>query len=189
MRYLYVFLFLSLFTQCEKPINKSSKGWEKTDEIKSNFVFKDKVTANVIRQVIDIAENNEIRIANIIVVFAGNKLYVFPTLANGDCLLTPRFEAIFKYNNRDYFLVFNQDKELLKEFVDLKDMKYYKFDPQPTICDHINYTFRFDWNKEYSKYQLFAVSKYDDIIPEEDSKYFPFWEVVEPEPPVESNSK
>ena len=189
MKYLYVFLFLSLFTQCEKPINKSSKGWEKTDEIKLNFVFKDKVTANVIRQVIDIAEKNEIGIATIIVVFTGNRLYVSPTLAIEDCLLNPRFEAIFKYNNRDYYLAFIQDKELFKEFVELKDMKYYKLGPQYTICDYINYTFRFDWNEEYSKYQLFAVSKYDDIIPEEDSKYFPFWEVVEPEPPVESNSK
>ncbi len=187
MKNLYIFLLFILFVQCEQPSNQSAKGWEKTDEIKADSVFKDKETEEAIKQVIDIAERNNVRFSSIIIYFAGNRLYVFPTIAQQDCLFTPRYESNYKYNNRDYYFVFYQDEEMIKEFVELKDMTYYKLDIKPTICDHVNYTFRFDWDEEYAKYQLFAVSKYQDIILEEDSKYFPFLEVVEPEPFIHPN--
>lgn len=188
MKNLYFLLLLILFIQCEKPSNQSSEGWKKNNEIKVASVFKDKETENAIKQVIDIAERNEVRFSSIIIYFVGNRLYVFPTKAQQDCLFTPRYESNYAYNNRDYYLVFAQDKEFLKEFVELKDMTFYKLGIQPTICDHVNYTFRFDWDEEYTKYQLIAVSKYQDIILEEDSKNFPFKEVKQ-EPFISPDNK
>ena len=195
MKYLYVFLFLSLFTQCEKPINKSSKGWEKTDEIKANSAFKEENVNEAIEQAINIAKNNYISINTISLFFTKAKCDLYISSAGEDCSIGNYYSLPITVQNTDYTILLEKN-ELLDQYIDISNLNYIPLDNDKiTMCCEIKgYAFRFHKDED-GKYQLRELEHFynytDDFVLEEDKKYFPiqYEEIPEPELPVESNSK
>ncbi len=188
MKNLYIFLLFILFVQCEQPSNQSAKGWEKTDEIKADSVFKDENVNEAIEQAIYIAKSNHIPVRTISLFFAKEKFYLYISSAAEDCSIGNYYSLPITLQNTDYTILLDKN-EVLNQYIDISNLNYTPLDKYKiTICCEIRgYAFRFHKDEE-GNYQLRELEHFynytDDFVLEEDKKYYPiqYKEVVEQEP-------
>lgn len=184
MKYFYSFIILILFLGCEK--NKTS--WPAKVEIPEEI--KDEKFYKALEQSIKLAEENNVIIGTIYVNFAANNLYLFITNGSEDCFYTPYKKIITRVNNTEHLLVFEQEENVLEEYIDITTIvnipisqsKYY-------ACESKGFILRFERSYKNSDFYLKELTSdlYDDnIILEDDKKYFPMIEIPEPENPEEN---
>ena len=195
MKNLYFLLLFILFVQCEQPNNQSAKGWEKTDEIKADSVFKDENVNEAIEQAIDIAKSNHIAIGSISLFFANEKFYLYISSAGQDCSIGNYYTLPITIQNTDYTILLDKN-EVLNKYIDISNLNYIPLDKEKiTFCCEIKgYAFRYHKDEE-GRYQLRELEHFynymDDFVLKEDKKYFPiqYEEIPEPEPYISPDKK
>ena len=184
MKYFYSFLILILFLGCEKNKTFWPAKVEIPEEIKDENFYK------ALEQSIKLAEENNVIIGTIYVNFAANNLYLFITNGSEDCFYTPYKKMITRINNTEHLLLFGQEENVLKDYIDVQKIENIPFKPiKNYACELKGFDIRFERSYKTDIFYLKELKSdlYDEnFILEEDKKYFPMLEIPEPENPEEN---
>lgn len=176
MRFFLVSIILSLFVNCDKSKLKTNNK-ENITISTENDLIKDKNFEKALNQAIFIGNSNDLSINTISVVFSNDRLYINISQASVNCLLRPYNYLDINIINRKYYVRFSQEKSILNSYIDVNKLIEVPKSSEPNICCGINgYSMRFE-KMEDENYVLKSLSHHfenkDNVILEEDKKYFP----------------